>query len=692
MSFSPSVPTLISSSNVFVVGNTASGNALSVQQVGAGNVASFRTTTGSTALFVAGSGNVGIGTASPGYPLHVISSGTAINLSNTVAQTAVNAQIGRINFGNGGCDASIASCVNVGGINNNTDLRFYTSEDFVNTNLERMRIDRNGKVGIGTTSPSAGGVNSLAGALLDVYTSGTGVSSNVNISAGCDGSASSTNKASVIFNIKGSGGGIVNGAITHQLLGSNYGFNFQPLTLGTSVMVIKGDGNVGIGTTNPQNLLHIMGEQRYQGLSGGTVPADYWKFYHNGNATNDYGFLFSNATTTAMSFKSAGSAINVGIGTASPGEVFHVVNSTTSNTAYLESYYSGASSSIRRLVFGQTNFRNFIQSQQATYPATNDLLLQPFGGNVGIGTSSPGATLDVVGSSTISTPTYVFFRNSGGGLNSSGGDYVSTQIAVGTSGYGPWIRGVQPNNMYTDGLRLDFCTNITNNDTTPIPRMTILGMAGAAGNARVGIGTTNPGYTLQVGNSNGNSCLNGCLWVNPNNDADQRHYFTIAASTSGIAANADGRLNVQDRSSVYMRFFAGSSTSVTLYGTITQSGGSTLYNASSDYRLKSNIVPLSNALTIINSLKPVSFTFNSHPETVQAGFIAHEVQEVVPMCVTGLKDAVSDDGSILPQGIDKSYIVSYLTAAVKELSAENKDLKTQLASLEQRLAALEARA
>jgi len=54
----PSVPVILSSSNVFVIGNTASGNALSVQQLGTGNVATFRTTTGATALFVNAAGNV----------------------------------------------------------------------------------------------------------------------------------------------------------------------------------------------------------------------------------------------------------------------------------------------------------------------------------------------------------------------------------------------------------------------------------------------------------------------------------------------------------------------------------------------------------------------------------------------------------------------------------------------------------
>ena len=136
------------------------------------------------------------------------------------------------------------------------------------TGSTALFVNAAGNVGIGTTNPSAGGLNSLAGALLDVYASGTGVSSNVNISAGCDGTASGSNKASLIFNIKGAGGGIVNGGITHQLLGSDYSFNIQPQTLGTSVMVVKGNGTVGIGTTNPGYTLQVNGSI---GMVGGTT-------------------------------------------------------------------------------------------------------------------------------------------------------------------------------------------------------------------------------------------------------------------------------------------------------------------------------------------------------------------------------------------------------------------------------------
>ena len=60
--------------------------------------------------------------------------------------------------------------------------------------------------------------------------------------------------------------------------------------------------------------------------------------------------------------------------------------------------------------------------------------------------------------------------------------------------------------------------------------------------------------------------------------------------------------------------------------------------------------------------------------------IAHELQSVVPDCVTGEKDAVNEDGSIKPQGIDTSFLVATLTAAIQELNAKVTALETQLAA------------
>lgn len=116
-------------------------------------------------------------------------------------------------------------------------------------------------------------------------------------------------------------------------------------------------------------------------------------------------------------------------------------------------------------------------------------------------------------------------------------------------------------------------------------------------------------------------------------------------------------------------------------GSITQSGTTAVaYNTSSDYRLKENITPMTGALATVAQLKPVTYTWKADGSSGQ-GFIAHELQAVVPDCVTGEKDAVDADGNPVYQGIDTSFLVATLTAAIQELKAELDTVKTELATL-----------
>lgn len=104
-------------------------------------------------------------------------------------------------------------------------------------------------------------------------------------------------------------------------------------------------------------------------------------------------------------------------------------------------------------------------------------------------------------------------------------------------------------------------------------------------------------------------------------------------------------------------------------GTIICTASSTAYNTSSDYRLKENVAPMQNALSVVQQLKPVTYNWKIDGSDGQ-GFIAHELAEVVPDCVTGEKDAVDEEGNPVYQGIDTSFLVATLTAAIQELKAE----------------------
>jgi hypothetical protein len=105
-----------------------------------------------------------------------------------------------------------------------------------------------------------------------------------------------------------------------------------------------------------------------------------------------------------------------------------------------------------------------------------------------------------------------------------------------------------------------------------------------------------------------------------------------------------------------------------LIGSISKSGSNTAYNTSSDYRLKENIAPMTGALMVVAQLKPCTYTWKADGTEGQ-GFIAHELQAVLPDAVNGEKDAVNEDGSIKPQGIDTSFLVATLTAAIQEQQA-----------------------
>jgi len=103
-------------------------------------------------------------------------------------------------------------------------------------------------------------------------------------------------------------------------------------------------------------------------------------------------------------------------------------------------------------------------------------------------------------------------------------------------------------------------------------------------------------------------------------------------------------------------------------GFINTNGTATSYNSVSDYRLKENVQPMNGALAKVLALNPVTYTWKSDGSSGQ-GFIAHELQAVIPEAATGVKDDIDDNGKPRYQGMDASHVVATLVAAVQELSA-----------------------
>jgi hypothetical protein len=116
-------------------------------------------------------------------------------------------------------------------------------------------------------------------------------------------------------------------------------------------------------------------------------------------------------------------------------------------------------------------------------------------------------------------------------------------------------------------------------------------------------------------------------------------------------------------------------------GSIDVTTTATSYNTSSDYRLKENVQPMQGALSRVAALKPCTYKWKVDGSAGE-GFIAHELAEVVPDCVTGEKDAVDAEGNPVYQGIDTSFLVATLTAAIQELKGIVDSQAARIAALE----------
>jgi hypothetical protein len=262
----------------------------------------------------------------------------------------------------------------------------------------------------------------------------------------------------------------------------------------------------------------------------------------------------------------------------------------------------------------------------------------------------------------------------------------------------------------------------------------------------VGVNTTSPSYKLDVQRtaSNGTGILDVLRLRSTGDNADDgpRLLLTCGNSTTGgaaigaggVAANSanllfyaggntermrvpsDGGIRVAMQSyasapsstnygvsinntSAGSRFYGqGSGTETQIEfgnttgarGTIQTTSTATLYNTISDYRLKEDVIPMVGALSIVSQLKPCTYKWKINGFSGQ-GFIAHELQAVVPDCVTGEKDAIDENGDIKPQFVDTSFLVATLTAAIQELKAINDTQAETINALTARIEALENR-
>ena len=323
--------------------------------------------------------------------------------------------------------------------------------------------------------------------------------------------------------------------------------------------------------------------------------------------------------------------------------------------------------------------------------------------NVGIGTASPATKLDVNGNIALPNATALQFKDSGGTrkdtlqLNASSNVILQSpsasifQINGSTEAMRIDSSGrVLINKTSTDGGQL----NVQNSSTT-----TRAYVNATLRNSR----TASTHYS--VVSWNGSLVADAWIGQAPNTDAlcfGHDAGSTIAESmrlqTSGelilgaTAQVAQGKFGVAFVGGTHQAAAfnetsgAGSWTTVlfqrlgTTIGSISNATSSTAYNTSSDYRLKNTITPMTGALAKVQALKPVTYKWNIDDE-VGEGFIAHELAEVCPHAVTGEKDAVDENGNPVYQGIDTSFLVATLTAAIQEQQALITQLQADVAAL-----------
>ncbi|MCQ4188381.1 beta strand repeat-containing protein [Methylocystis suflitae] len=476
-------------------------------------------------------GNVGIGTTTPWGKLSITGSGTGAGLAFAVADSANTPRVviqdnGNVGIGttspgyaldvNGTINIPLDTYIKAGGIGwmhlsasqtarlYGTAYQLYTgtvrtlrqqvdSSGNFDFNSGQMYIQQsNGNVGIGTTSPTAkleiaGGAS--AGTLIlnsnaldgSLYFGGpTGANSTYIYgyrNSGSAGRMAFYTDNTERLRIAGDGKVAIGAGITPQSaldvsggvsVGSYAGTNAAP----SNGMIIS--GNVGIGTTTPGYKLEIRGSGDVFALGGSAAVTHKLGFDGSGNPYIDFvntnKGIFRTGGTDRMVIDSSG---NVGIGTTTPGQALVIQNanhqlSLNYDNATRLNIYSNASQGVLQA-----------QTDGVGY---NALLLNPSGGNVGIGTSTPQQKLSIAGYLNVDQG-HTDAGGEGGGVyhGISFGSNQGESIGSNHSGAGANQAGLDFYTAWTKRLSITNAGNIGIGTTTPTAQLSTTGTVRFAG-------------------------------------------------------------------------------------------------------------------------------------------------------------------------------------------------------------------